>query len=265
MAINQEVRAYKAWKVLIEYAKINKTITYQDLGKKIDIHHRAVKHPLERIQTYCLEEKLPPLTILVQNKSGQIGQGFIAWDIDDYETGCMKVFEYPWESIINPFSYANDDTTENMLIENLLRVPEESKEVYIKVKNRGIAQKIFRKVLLIAYNNRCALTGLSYTEGLEAAHIVPWSKASGEQRLDVRNGVLLNAFHHKLFDTGLIKLNEDYEIECDENSYRSVTEYDRLMIDSICGKKINLPQNKSHYPLKENIKQLNQIIEKRNK
>ena len=234
-------------------------------NQKIDIHHRAVKHPLERIQTYCLEEKLPPLTILVQNKSGQIGQGFIAWDVDDYETGCMKVFEYPWESIINPFSYASDDTTEDMLIENLLLEPGLSVEVYSKVRNRGIAQKIFRKALLKAYDNRCAFTGLSYKEGLEAAHIVPWSNASDEQRLDVRNGVLLNAFHHKLFDTGFIKINEAYEIICDENLYCSVTEYDRLMIDNICGKKINLPQNKNHYPLNENIKQLNQIIEKRKK
>jgi len=257
MSINQEERAYKVWKVLIVCAEKDKTITYQALGEKIGIHHRAVKHPLDLIQTYCLEEKLPPLTILVVNKAGQLGQGFTAWDIDDAETGVQKVYEHSWQLISNPFLYASDNTTEDSLIQNLLQVPEKSIEVYSKIKNRGISQMIFRKTLLKAYDNKCAFTGLSYTEGLEAAHIVPWAKAADEQRLDVRNGILINAFHHKLFDTGFIKINENYEIVCDENAYRSTTEYDKIMINNICGKKINLPQNKKCYPLIENIKQSN--------
>ena len=263
MLINQEARAYKAWEVLTEYANKNEIITYSELGEKIDIHHRAVKHPLEKIQSYCLEEKLPSLTILVQNKSGQVGQGFIAWDVDDYETGCKKVYDYPWDDIINPFSYASDNTTEDKLIESLLSAPDSSKEVYIKIKNRGVSQQIFRKTLLKAYDNQCALTGLSYIEGLEAAHIVPWASASQEQRLDVRNGILLNAFHHKLFDIGLIRLNENYEIVCDKSLYRSVSEYDNLMVDKICGKKLTLPTDKKHHPLIENIKHMNEIIEKK--
>ena len=202
---------------------------------------------------------------MVVDRNGELGKGFIAWNRNDLMNGKQKVYQENWNIKENPFAYTSDGTTEEALIKELLNSPSKSKEVYRKVKDRGVAQKIFRKALLMAYDNKCALTGLSYTEGLEAAHIVPWSNASDEQRLDVRNGVLLNAFHHKLFDTGFIRLNEDYEIICDENSYRSVTEYDKLMIDSICGKKINLPQDKNHYPLEENIKQLNQIIEKRNK
>jgi putative restriction endonuclease len=263
MQINQEKRAYEAWIVLINCASKKEKITYKNLGEKIGIHHRAVKHPLERIQTYCLEEKLPPLTILVTNQSGQVGQGFIAWDIDDYETGFMKVCEYSWELIDNPFSYARDNTTEEDLIDDLLQKPEESEKIYSKVQNRGIAQKIFRQTLLKAYDNKCAFTGLSYIDGLEAAHIVPWANATAKQRLDVRNGLLLNAFHHKLFDTGFITFNEKYEIVCDENLYSSVSEYDRLMIDNLCGRKVNLPQSSKHYPLKENIQQANEIIKKR--
>jgi len=39
------------------------------------------------IQDYCLEEKLPPLTILLVNQHGRPGEGFIAWDVDDLDEG----------------------------------------------------------------------------------------------------------------------------------------------------------------------------------
>lgn len=257
MPINQEKRAYDVWEILIQCAKMQKTITYKNLGEKTNIHHRALRHPLDLIQNYCLDEKLPPLTILVVNQFGIPGQGFIAWDIDDAESGVQKVDDYNWDMIVNPFSYAYDNTTDEMLVQGLLKSPENSKKVYAKVNNRGIAQRIFRKALLTAYDNKCAFTGLSYIEGLEAAHIVPWTKSTDEQRLDVRNGILINAFHHKLFDAGFIRINENYEIVCDENQYRSTTEYDKKMIDNICGKVIYLPSNRQHYPLIENIEQAN--------
>ena len=46
------------------------------------MHHRVISHILSKIQDYCLEEKLPPLTILVVGKSNRHPvTGFIAWDI----------------------------------------------------------------------------------------------------------------------------------------------------------------------------------------
>jgi hypothetical protein len=44
--INQEERAFKAWNVLIEVAKSPKgDITYGELVKRIDVHHREIGCP----------------------------------------------------------------------------------------------------------------------------------------------------------------------------------------------------------------------------
>jgi len=54
-----------------------------------------------------------------------------------------------------------------------LKNPEESGEIFRKIKTRGTAQIIFRKTLLKAYNSKCAICGISYQSALQAAHIIP--------------------------------------------------------------------------------------------
>lgn len=70
------------------------------------------------------------------------------------------------------------------------------------VRRRG--QPAFRKALLGAYGGRCAMTGCDVVDALEAAHIQPYS---GLKSNDVRNGLLLRADVHTLFDLYLIAIN----------------------------------------------------------
>lgn len=104
--VNQEERAFRAWNVLVEYAVNKETITYKELGDKLNVHHRTCRYFLDCIQNFCLEEKLPPLTILVVNQKGEVGNGFIAWDVKNMEEGLKKVFSFNWKNIHNPFAYA---------------------------------------------------------------------------------------------------------------------------------------------------------------
>jgi hypothetical protein len=67
-------------------------------------------------------------------------------------------------------------------------------------------QSAFRAALLDAYGGRCAITGCAVEAVLEAAHIIPYQ---GEQTNDVRNGLLLRADIHTLFDLGLIAIVEE--------------------------------------------------------
>lgn len=67
------------------------------------------------------------------------------------------------------------------------------------VRRRG--QASFRKKLLAAYGETCAISGCDVAEILEAAHIHPYK---GEQTHSVSNGLLLRADLHTLFDLGLI-------------------------------------------------------------
>jgi putative restriction endonuclease len=86
----------------------------------------------------------------------------------------------------------------------------EGKETERIVKTR-VNQSFFRSTLLASYNNKCCITGISNPEFLIASHIVPWSIDS-KNRLNPRNGILVNALHDKAFEFGFITINEDYKV-----------------------------------------------------
>jgi putative restriction endonuclease len=64
-------------------------------------------------------------------------------------------------------------------------------------------QQEFRRRLLDAYGRRCAVSNCAVEEALEAAHIIP-DTVVGNAGMDPRNGILLRADIHRLFDCGLI-------------------------------------------------------------
>lgn len=238
---NHELRAFLAWDVLIERAKEERSITYKELADKVGVHHRVCRYFLEYIQNYCLEEELPPLTSIVVNKGGKVGQGFIAWDVNDLAAGQKKVYNFKWSSYSNPFDYAQRGERQSELAVKLLEISK-AKEIYAKVKVRGVAQSLFRKTLLYTYQSKCAFCSFPIPEALEAAHIVPWSAANEEEKLDVRNGILLCSNHHKLFDKNIYVLEEDYTVTIN-GPYRS----------KLAGKTIKLPKNEEYWPDKKYI------------
>ncbi|MDF2557980.1 MAG: endonuclease [Bacillales bacterium] len=238
---NHERRAFIAWDVLIKQVKKSKTITYKELADQVGVHWRACRFFLDFIQNYCIEEGVPPLTSIVVNAKGKVGKGFIAYDVNSLAECQEKVFNFNWLIYINPFQYTQNDDTQSKLVDDLL-ILNKSKEVYVKVKSRGVAQSLFRKALLDAYQTKCAFCNFRFPEALEAAHIVPWSMANDEEKLDVRNGLLLCSKHHKLFDKNIFMIAEDYTIKI-KDSYKSKK----------VGQKINLPSNKQYLPIKEYI------------
>lgn len=255
MQVNQVERAFRAWPILIQRAKQKRTITYKALGDEIGIHHRAIRYVLSVIQDYCLEEKIPPLTILIVNASGKPGDGFIAYDLRNFDDGLQEVYEFNWVDHGNPFGFSQDGLSYPEIIKSLINDPDSSGYIYAKIKSRGIKQILFRDSVLKAYSYKCAFTGLSFIAGLEAAHIIPWKNATDAQRLDVRNGILLNAFHHKLFDSGLITITTDYKIKYfdpreEDDAHSSM---DSLMSSKLHNKLINLPHRLKQRPLSDYI------------
>src|SRR5262249_33239067 len=67
-------------------------------------------------------------------------------------------------------------------------------------------QKAFRDALITAYDGRCAITGCSILDVLEAAHIHPYR---GPETNKVGNGLLLRADLHTLFDCGLVAIDPE--------------------------------------------------------
>ena len=85
-------------------------------------------------------------------------------------------------------------------------------EVERLVKQR-IGQDIFRSSLLNYWGASCSLTGIREKSLLRASHAKPWAKCdSDEERLNVFNGLLLEARYDALFDQGLITFSDNGEI-----------------------------------------------------
>jgi len=253
--VNQDARAYKAWGILVKLAPDGRLITYEDLAKALDTHPRAVRFALELIQNYCLN-RLPPLTIIVVNKqTNEPGAGFIAWSHENLAEGRSEVRKHDWTKEPNPFAYASDGTTDEELVNHILTVPEGSKEVFAKVKVRGAQQMIFRQALLRAYGSRCALSGVSFSEALDAAHIIPWSQCTPDQKMNPRNGILMLCCYHRLFDLGILSIDEDYKILFNNSRDTILSEADQTLVAALNGKQISLPTNEALWPDKSLIRQ----------
>jgi len=90
-------RASQIWAVLAWAAKNRQMLTYGHLSKLIGVPTAGLGQLLEPIQSYCLLEKLPPLTILVvQQDSGVPGTGFTGTNPAEYAKAYMEVYEYDW-------------------------------------------------------------------------------------------------------------------------------------------------------------------------
>ena len=80
--------------------------------------------------------------------------------------------------------------------------------------SRIVRDRVFRQVVLLAYDQRCAMSGLRFINGggraeVAAAHIQP-VEAGGPDI--VNNGIALSGTAHWMFDRGLISLSDDLEI-----------------------------------------------------
>lgn len=90
------------------------------------------------------------------------------------------------------------------------------------LQRRG--QSAFREQLLDAYGNRCAMSEYDAVPSLEAAHIVPYAD---EGLSTPRNGLLLRADLHTLFDVGLLAVGpSDLRIRLSERL--AATRYEPL-------------------------------------
>lgn len=95
------------------------------------------------------------------------------------------------------------------------------RELRVVVMREG--QGEFKQSLLEAYDRKCAMTGCSVVEILEAAHIKPY-RGPDTNRTD--NGLLLRADIHTLFDKGLIWIDEHLLIQISDRLHGS--EYSAL-------------------------------------
>lgn len=91
---------------------------------------------------------------------------------------------------------------------------EQERERVEQLTSRVVRDRVFRRVVLRAYDERCAVTGLKLINGggraeVAAAHIRPVEHSGPDI---INNGVALSGTAHWMFDRGLIGFTDDLEI-----------------------------------------------------
>ena len=76
-----------------------------------------------------------------------------------------------------------------------------------------VGQGAYRKRIIHRWEYKCAVTNFNKLDILIASHIVPWSKATDHERLDVNNGILLSPTYDALFDKHLITFDNKGKIQ----------------------------------------------------
>lgn len=91
---------------------------------------------------------------------------------------------------------------------------DQQRERFSFTVSRIVRDRVFRSVVLRAYDQRCAITGLKLINGrgraeVAAAHIRPVDNDGPDT---VSNGLALSGTAHWMFDRGLIGLSDDLEV-----------------------------------------------------
>jgi hypothetical protein len=76
-----------------------------------------------------------------------------------------------------------------------------------------VGQGAYRKRIIHRWQYKCAVTNFNKLDILIASHIVPWSKTTDHERLDVNNGLLLSPTYDALFDKHLITFDNKGKIQ----------------------------------------------------
>lgn len=139
---------------------------------------------------------------------------------------------------------------------------------------RGGSASTFRRNVREAYNSRCMFSGqrlprteATSTPGVDAAHILPWSRFD----LDAtKNGLCLNKQCHWAFDEGLFRLSFDDTV----NAYvvsipdpvrlaAQSANFDIGSFDAIVGPipANRLPANQAHWPSRQYLNELNRFLD----
>ena len=121
-------------------------------------------------------------------------------------------------------------------------VKEDERRYYTHLAKQRIHQSTFREMVLDAYGNRCALSGLPIRILLYAAHIYPDGHDQGLPIIN--NGISMSKLHHAAFDGNLIGINPDGRIAISE---RILSQKDGPLLEdglkALRGKKIQLPSD----------------------
>jgi predicted restriction endonuclease len=168
------------------------------------------------------------------------------------------------------------DLTDDDLREETEIDPVEARIERVRASERGSGAAAFRQRVREAYDDRCVFSGqrLPRTEltsrvGVDAAHILPWSRYDLD---DTRNGLCLAKQCHWAFDQGILRLTYDdrqtaYVLAIPEQFKTAAVaaRFDLPEFEKLEGvvPEARLPKNRALWPSKTYLRELNQYLDGR--
>jgi len=135
-------------------------------------------------------------------------------------------------------------------------IPESAERRYAsRLVQQRLHQASFREAVLLAYDGRCALTGLPEPRLIDAAHII----VDGDEALGqpiVPNGLPLSKIHHAAFDANLIGIDPDFRIHVSE-ALLSINDGPMFEygVKALAGRSIRLPSRADDHPDRDRLAQ----------
>lgn len=121
-----------------------------------------------------------------------------------------------------------------------------------RLERRPYRDVAFRRKVRVAYEDRCAISGLGLRNGggrpeVQAAHIRPVEDGGND---DVRNGIALSGTLHWMFDRGLISIEPE--------THRILVSHNKVPADVVARlirpeQRLNLPRKQQDWPHPENL------------
>ena len=218
----------EVWNKLVDLAEEKNEIQYSVLSFEVGVvtdpsdafaGRRLVKH-LYDIQNYCMQNSLPSLTVLVHDRNGERGKGYIRSDSKTIDEEIAEVFNFGWTDISNPF---DKNSSFNALVEKMISSNGDDDKTCLKLPRQYRKhQPYFRAALLKLYKSQCAICSICHPALLDAAHIKPWSECENfREKTDLNNGLILCKNHHYAFDSGIIWIDTTGKVHGNEDGHKT--------------------------------------------
>lgn len=194
-------RFFAVWEVTGEHFVDPQIYASQTFSECVEVKPLVLIEPEAGVQFNEIKDHLNKYQKL-QNKNnwGRMIQTATVWNDDDGET------------ILGALGY---DMVADELASDLQDIQRRRIEPTVRKQliDARLGQGRFRLKVLANWDYRCAVTGSTITEVIQASHLKPWKYSNDEERLDPDNGVTLLATLHVLFDRYFITFSTDGNLE----------------------------------------------------
>lgn len=219
---------------------------WNNTGWRIDVHYKELERRIRPKDHMAILQRFRPLKYSPIQASGNGNQSVYLTNLNlDFANALVGLIGVE-ANIVQQLAESSEWTDENrdvavglveweehqiQEIESDMAL-EDTEKLAIVVARRG--QGKFKENVM-AYENRCRITGVDNIAHLRASHIKPWRNCSdGQERLNGSNGLLLTPSIDHLFDRGYISFENSGELlvttSADEISFQKMgIEIDRVV------------------------------------